>query len=129
MENSAYEALIIALNTFVFAVALTAGMVLMNSINEMVEYTKINIESEVGGNLIKEYGNEQERTFTGAEVLSYYGQKVNGKLEGVTIKVRAGGAETDIKTFGEGAGMGYLNKTFILECRGANNYLFRLKTT
>ena len=129
MENSAYEALIIGLNVFVFAVALTAGMALMTRINEMVEYTKINIESHVGGNLVKEYGNEQERTFTGAEVLSYYGQKVNGKLEGVTIKVRAGGAESDILTYGKNSGMGYLNKIFILECRGENNYLFRLKTT
>ena len=101
----------------------------MTSINQMVAYTKENLEAEVGGNLIKEYGNEQERTFTGAEVLAYYGQKVNGKLEGVTIKVRAGGSETDILTYGKNSGMGYLNKTFTLECRGENNYLFRLKTT
>lgn len=127
MNESTYDALILGLNIFVFTVALTAGMALMASINQMVEYTKTSIEQQIGGNLVQEYGDEAERTFTGAEVLSFYGQKLNGKLKDYNLYVRAGGAQSEIMVYGKNSGTGYLNRTFIMKCINANTFLFELQ--
>lgn len=127
MNESTYDALILGLNIFIFTVALTAGMALMASINQMVEYTKISIEQQIGGNLVQEYGDEAERTFTGAEVLSFYGQKLNGKLKDYNLYVRAGGAQSEIMVYGKNSGTGYLNRTFIMKCINENTFLFELQ--
>ncbi len=124
MENSAYDAVIIAVNTLVFMVAVSVGMLLMTTVNRMVEYTREIAESEIGGNLIQEFGDLQERTYTGAEVYAVYGQALKGELEGYTIRVRSGGSISDIKIYGSQYGMAQLNSTFILDCTGAKNYTF-----
>ena len=59
MENSAYDAVIIAVNTLIFMVAVSIGMLLMTTVNRMVEYTKQISDSEIGGNLIQEFGDIQ----------------------------------------------------------------------
>lgn len=128
MENSAYDAVIIAVNTLIFMVAVSVGMLLMTTVNRMVEYTKELGESETGGNLIQEYGDIQKRTYTGAEVYAVYGQALKGELTGYTIRVNAGGSTSDIKVYGSQYGMAQLNATFILDCTGAKSYTFIKQT-
>lgn len=129
MENSAYEALILGLNVFIFMLAVSAGMVLMTTINQMIDYTREVGEAEVGGNLVKEYGEQQEREFTGAEVYALYGQELKGELEGYTIKVNAGGATQSLKNYGKTIGLSNLNKIFIMTSNGANSYTLKIKPT
>ncbi len=124
MENSAYDAVIIAVNTLVFMVAVSVGMLLMTTVNRMVEYTKEIADSEIGGNLIQEFGDLQERTYTGAEVYAVYGQALKGELTGYTIKVKSGGSLSDIEIYGSQYGMAQLDATFILDCTGAKSYTF-----
>ncbi|MBR6688475.1 MAG: hypothetical protein IKL68_00460 [Clostridia bacterium] len=127
MENSAYEAVIIGVNTIVFMVAVSVGMLLMTTINQMIDYTREIADSEIGGNLIKEYGEQQERTFTGAEVYALYGQALKGELDDYTIRVNASGSNTEIKTYGSSLGIAHLNSTFVLKHSGANTYTFVIK--
>ncbi len=124
MENSAYDAVIIAVNTLIFMVAVSIGMLLMTTVNRMVEYTKQIADSEIGGNLIQEFGDIQKRTYTGAEVYAVYGQALKGELTGYTIRVRSGGSTSDIKTYGSQYGMAQLNATFVLDCTGTKSYTF-----
>jgi hypothetical protein len=127
VDDSTYQALILGLNTFVFVIALTAAMSLMSTINRMVEYTKQSADTEVGGNLVEQYGDETIRTFTGAEVYAFYGQKLNGTLGDVNITVKTATSELDILNFGEGNGWGYLSETFVLKCKGENRFVFELQ--
>lgn len=124
MENSAYDAVIIAVNTLIFMVAVSIGMLLMTTVNKMVENTKQISDSEIGGNLIQEFGNIQKRTYTGAEVYAVYGQALKGELDGYNIKVKSGSSISDIKTYGAQNGMTQLNATFVLDCIGAKSYTF-----
>ena len=121
-----YDAIILGVNTIIFTAALTAGMLLMGTINEMVEYTKINIESPVGGNLTQEYGDEAKRTFTGAEVFAVYGQMQRGEIKDKTIKVKVGASTTNILDYGANTGISHISDTFILKCTDEKNYFFEL---
>lgn len=127
MENSAYEALILGLNVAIFMVAVSVGMLLMTTINEMIDYTREIGEAEIGGNLMKEYGEQQEREFTGAEVYALYGQALKGELEGYTIRVNAGGTTVSLRDYGTTIGLSNLNQTFIMISNGLNSYTLKKK--
>ena len=128
MDNSAYEALMIGVNTFIFIVALTAGIMLMDKINDLVEFTKQETSVASAGSLIETYGETAERTFTGAEVYALYGQAKNGELPtGMKITVNLSGSKVNITNYGT-RGLKYLNSIFVLEKATENNFVFRLKT-
>ncbi len=129
MENSAYEALILGLNVFIFMLAISVGMLLMTTINQMIDYTRELGEAEIGGNLMKEYGDQQEREFTGAEVYALYGQELKGELDGYTIRVNAGGATSSLRDYGSTIGLSNLNQIFIMTSNGANSYTLKIKPT
>ena len=128
MDNSAHEALMIGVNTFIFIVALTAGIMLMGKINDLVEFTKQETSAPSAGSLIETYGETVERTFTGAEVYALYGQAKKGELPtGMKITVNISGSTYSIDKYGS-KGLSYLSKIFVLEKATANNFVFRLKT-
>lgn len=129
MENSAYEALILGVNVFIFMLAISVGMMLMTTINQMIDYTREIGEAEVGGNLIQEYGEQQEREFTGAEVYALYGQEIKGELNGYTIRVVAGGATSTLKDYGKTIGLSNLHRIFVMKSNGAKSYTLTLKET
>ena len=129
MSSSLQEALMLGIYTLIFITALTAGIMLMANINDMVDYVKQLTFSTSSGNLMEEYGDTQERTFKGTEIYSFYGQYKEGNLkEDLVINVVLEGEEKcNLEEFSE-LGISYLDEIFTLRYIGENNLLFELKT-
>lgn len=72
MERSAFEALMLGVNLFVFIIALTAGILLMSNIIQMVDYANQNVIVGMEGSLAESVGIVHERTYTGYQILNYY---------------------------------------------------------
>ena len=72
MEESAFEAVMTGVNVFVFIVALTAGITLMSTVIDMVNYANYNASVGMNGSLAENVGYIEDRTYTAAEVLTYY---------------------------------------------------------
>ena len=105
MEKSAIEALIIAMNTVIFVVALGVGMTLMRNVNKMVEITREVRDSVISGNLAESYSGITERTITGAQLYSLYRQYNAGEFDG-SIYIGTYGPDVE----------------YILECTADNTY-------
>lgn len=128
MNDSLFEALMVGVNTFIFIIALTAGITLMGQINEMVEYTQLETSSASTGSLIESYGDTAERTYTGAEIYALYGQYKQDDLpEDITIKVKTNGAAYNISEHIKKDGLKYLSKTFVLDKVTPTEFLFVMK--
>lgn len=127
MNDSAFEALMIGVNTFIFIIALTSGILLMGKINDLVEYTKKEVASNSNGALIENEGEIASRSFLGTEVYALYGQAKRGELEsGVEIKVNLNGVKQKIEDYG-GIGLVYLSDTFLLQITDENKFVFVLQ--
>ena len=81
MNDSLYEALRTGINAMIFVVAMTAGLMLMGSVNDLTEQSKDVVHSLEQGSLVNSYGDIQERTFTGAELVAIKSMKIDGKIE------------------------------------------------
>ena len=124
MNDSLQQAIMIGVNTLILVIALTVGITLMSSINDLVEYTKKPLGTAGGGSLVESFGETDERTFSGAEVYALYGQYLNGQLqEDIVIEVGTG----NISEYGLNYGQNYLNRTFEMIYKGSNKFLFKLK--
>lgn len=72
MEQSAFEAVIIGVNVFVFIIALSAGVLLATNLLDMVDYANQNAIVGMNGSLAQSIGVVHERTYTGDQLLAYY---------------------------------------------------------
>lgn len=72
MEQSAFEAVMTGVNVFVFIVALSAGILLMSSVIDMVNFANDRAIVGMNGTLAENVGVVNERVYTGAQMLNYY---------------------------------------------------------
>ena len=89
MEQNAYEALFLGVNVFVFIIALTAGILLMTNLMNMVNYANENSVVGMNGSLAESVGNVQKRIYTGAQIMTYYNKLVENFC-------KSGGKEQDL---------------------------------
>ena len=124
MEQSAFEALTIGVSVFIFIVALTAGVLLMSNVIDMVNYANEQAIVGMNGTLAESVGDVNERIYSGSQLLTYYRQQVQEKTsEEYEFKVRLtkSGSPTGIESFVKNNGINnYLNEEFILEYQGIN---------
>ena len=133
MEQSAFEALMIGVNVFVFIIALSAGMVLMTSVLDMAEYANENAMTGMNGSLADSVGEVYERTYSGEQLLSYYRRAVEGgqpKYD-FNIKLSNIGTERPLKSYVESESIyNYMDSKFELQYKGVVNnketYIFVL---
>lgn len=124
MSDSAFEALKIAIFTIIFMTALTAAFALMGTVNDMVEFTINGPTTSVNNNLIESLGATTVRTYRGKDILSLYGQSVNGELpENISIYIDVG-IRYDLNTFVKEYLTVYMTSVFALEYEGDNNWVF-----
>ena len=141
MEQSAYEAIMIGVNVFVFIAALSAGILLMSSITDMVNFANAQAIVGMNGTLAESVGIVTERTYTGAQMLNYYRDQIKSQTSDTTIsdnnfyvKLSKLGQEKTLKSFIESEALtSYINKEFVLVYKGKvndkNTYVFTLKTS
>lgn len=134
MEQSAFEALMIGVNVFVFIIALTAAVLLMSNVIDMVNFANEQAIVGMNGTLAETVGVVTERTYTGVQMLSYYNETIKDEEFKYNFKVKLSknGQEKSIKDFIKTEVItNYLNKEFTLEYKGVKNkkdtYVFSLK--
>lgn len=121
MEQSAYEALMIGVYVFVFIIALTASILLMSNVMDMVNYANNRASVGMNGTLAETVGIVDERIYTGAQLLTYYREeKERQELEKQELKykfnVSDGNGETSLANYVETTSINnYLNEKFILK--------------
>ena len=126
MNDSTFEAIMIGVNTIIFMVALTAGMKLMGTINDMVEYSNQAAAAVSSGNLIQAYGDTVERIYSGVEVYDIYRQcKENGgKLNNnITVQFKINGSTYNVDNYGS-RGLNNLYKEFKLKYTAKDKIIF-----
>lgn len=72
MEQSAFEAVMIGVNVFVFIIALTVAVLLMTNLLDMVDYANNQAVVGMNGTVAESVGVVTERTYTGEQLLTYY---------------------------------------------------------
>ena len=72
MEQNAYEALFIGVNVFIFIIALTAGIMLMTTLFNMINYANNAAIVGMKGSLAEGVGKVDKRIYTGAQLLTFY---------------------------------------------------------
>ena len=134
MEQSAYEALMIGINVFIFIMALTAGVLLMSNVIDMVNFANERAIVGMNGTLAESVGVLTERTYTGSQMLKYYKEKIalNNNSYDFKVKLSEIGQEYSLKNYIQSEDISnYLTKEFILEYKGLENekytYIFSLK--
>lgn len=135
MEQSAFEAIMIGVNVFIFVVALTAGVLLMTNVLDMVEYANQNAITGMNGSIAETVGSVHERTYTGEQVLSYYGKVVgstNHSKYDFKVRLSNVGSEGTLKSYIENQSIyNYMDDEFELQYKGVINnketYVFVLK--
>lgn len=144
MEQSAFEAIMIGVNVFVFVAALSAGILLMSNVLDMVNFANDQAIVGMNGSLAESVGVVTERIYTGAQLLNYYRDEVElEKFEEAgnsltvtsnyifTVKTSASGHERTLKNFIQSSdSVTHLNNNFILEYKGMQGeqyaYVFSL---
>ena len=76
MEQSAFEALMIGVYVFIFIAALTAGVLLMSNIIDMVNFANQQAIVGMNGTLAETVGVVDERLYTGAQLVTYYRKQI-----------------------------------------------------
>lgn len=139
MEQSAFEAIMTGVNVFVFIIALSAGILLMSSLIDMVNFANERAIVGMNGTLAENVGVVDERIYTGSQMLTYYReqierQELNKQDLGYEFKVKLSklGQEETLAHYIENEVItNYLNKQFILEYKeqsdGKQIYVFTLK--
>lgn len=128
MEQSAFEALTIGVSVFVFIIALTAGVLLMSNVIDMVNYANEQAIVGMNGTLAESVGVVNERIYTGSQLLTYYRQQVQAIEQEkeaseyeFRVKLSKTGSSTELKAFVQRNTINnYLHEEFLLEYRGVN---------
>ena len=139
MEQSAFEAVLLGVNVFVFVAALSAGVLLMSNVLDMVNFANERAIVGMNGSLAESVGEVTERIYTGAQMLNYYRDEIEAEnLESLafnykfSVKLSKLGQEQSLKRFVQSDGfITYINKEFVLEYKGIDGdkhaYVFSLK--
>lgn len=140
MEQSAFEAIMIGVSVFVFIIALTAGILLMGSVINMVNYANENAIIGMNGSLAETVGVVSERIYSGRDILTYYRKYVVEDYENIKsksnykyyVKLLDKTKEIALREYIEKESYSkYLNKEFILSYKGniegKEVYVFNLK--
>lgn len=139
MENSAFEALMIGVNVFVFIIALSAAILLMSNVIDMVNFANAQAVVGMNGTIAEEIGIVNERIYKGSKMLTYYREQIERiELEksesqyDFKVKLDKLGQEKDLKAYIETESIkNYLNKDFLLQYKGKigdkYTYVFTLK--
>jgi len=128
MEQSAFEALTIGVSVFVFIVALTAGVLLMSNVIDMVNYANEQAIVGMNGTLAESVGVVTERIYTGSQMLTYYRQQVQASEQEKNpseyvfyVKLSETGEEQLLDKFiSEKSLSNYINKEFLLKYKETN---------
>lgn len=131
MEKSAYEALMLGVNLFIFVVALTAGIMLMGSILDMVNYANENAKIGMNGTLAETVGVVQDRVYSGEQVLAYYRKIINeGSESKYSFKIKFSDSD-EPKKLENSIETKWLDRNFELQYEGKtgdkDTYVFVLK--
>ncbi len=131
MEQSAFEAVMIGVNVFIFVIALTAGIMLMTSVLDMVNYANQTAIRGMNGTLAESIGIVHERTYSGEQLLSYY-RRVDESKYNFQVRDSELGNDKGLKSYIESMSIyNYLDKEFELQYKGIVNnketYVFVLK--
>ena len=132
MEQSAFEAVMIGVNVFVFIMALTAGVLLMSNIIDMVNFANDQAIIGMNGTLAENVGEVTERTYTGVQMLKYCEEKLKAdeteldetrqQVEGpyiFKIKLSESGQEDELQDYIKANKVSeYLSQKFKLEYKG-----------
>lgn len=126
MEQTAFEALMTGVNAFVFIIALTAAVLLMGNIMNMVNYANENAVVGFNGSLAESVGVVEEREYFGKDLLTYY-RKEDKKI--YSIKKDINSEEQSLEQFlSKEIIDNYINKKFVLDYKGnidgVDYYLF-----
>lgn len=136
MEQSAFEALMIGVYVFVFIIALTAGILLMSNVIDMVNYANDQAVVGMNGTLAETVGVVSERVYTGAQLVTYYREQeekiaLEKEESKYSFYVTLGDVqgEKSLKNFIEqNSVLGFLNEKFVLTYKGESGgkeiYLF-----
>lgn len=139
MEQSAFEAVMIGVNVFIFIAALSAGMVLMSNITDLVEFANEQAIVGMNGTIAETVGVVNERIYTGSQILNYYRNEVEAEElpigqpnEKFYVKLSEDGQEKPLRIFVESQSVSqYLTKEFELQYKGLSGdkhaYVFSLK--
>lgn len=138
MEQSAFEAVMIGVNVFIFIAALSAGIMLMSSITDLVEYANKPAIVGVNGTIAETVGIVNERIYTGSQLLNYYRNEIEiqetareDAKEIFYVKLSEDGQERLLQSFVESQAVSqYLTKEFVLQYKGVSEdkhvYVFSL---
>ena len=133
MEQSAFEAVMIGVNAFVFIIALSAGILLMSNVIDMVNFANERAIVGMNGTIAESVGVVEERIYTGAQMLTYYREQLEQQekyeqVEGrnldyiYKVKLEELGAEQSLANYIQSEPLNnYYNKQFILQYKGKEN--------
>lgn len=139
MEQSVFEALMVGVNVFIFVAALSAGILLMSSLIDMVNFANEQAIVGMNGTLAESVGVVTERIYTGSQMLNYYKKNIESEDTVSTpsdyifkVKLEQTGHERLLKDYIESESINnYINKEFILNYKGKDQdkyvYVFSLK--
>ena len=126
MEQSAFEAVMTGVNVFVFMIALTASILLMSNVMDMVNYANENAIVGMNGSLAESIGVVNERIYTGRQMLTYFRKQVEIQTLNkdqteylFSVKLDETGAERELSQFINSEALkNYLNEKFVLQYKG-----------
>ena len=141
MEQSAWEALMLGVSIFVFVIALSAAVLLMTNILDMVNIANERAMTGMNGSLAESIGVIEERTYTGAQLLTYYREQqeeleeLQGQGKELKLKYEFQVVDGLTKTLEEYIKSkdisSYFNKEFLLtykgETEGKYKYVFSVR--
>lgn len=125
MEQSAYEAIMIGVNAFVFIIALTASILLMSNIIDMVDYANEQAIVGMNGSLAESVGVVEERIYSGYDLLTYYREEqqlaekgqTSNKIYNVMLNEEVGYKKLD-EVIKDNSFSSYMDKQFLLRYEG-----------
>ena len=135
MEQSAFEAVMLGVNVFIFIIALTAAILLLTTVLDMVNFANNKAIIGMNGTLAEQVGVVHERTYTGAQVLTYYRKEKENKATEYSFRIKLSETsnEESLAHYIENKTINnYLNETFVLnykeKANGKHIYVFTLKS-
>ena len=85
MNESTYEAAFLGVNSFIFVIALSAGIILMSNILDMVNYANNNASAGLRGSLAESVGIVETRTYNAKDLLTYYRKYIDEEANGKSV--------------------------------------------
>lgn len=126
MEHSAFQALTIGVNVTIFIIALSASVLLMSNTLDMVDYANESAIQGMNGTIAENVGEVKEQTYTGSQLLTYYGKIENGEPDNLNYEIKIITSEyvtpQPLSSFIKNNNISvYIDKEFVLEYRGKTN--------